>query len=133
MNHSLEIIILGAAIDGTVDNIEQNYILQMLRHSKKFKSLQKSHLQVAQKNLLTKLQSGITPEVIISNVNKIFDYKKKIQIYAIILDVAYSNNVLEQSEIEFLDLLENSWELKRDDVLSLNFSAKLRFGEDWDE
>ena len=133
MNHSLEIIILGAAIDGTVDNIEQNYILQMLHHSKKFKSLQKSQLQVAQKNLLTKLQSGITPEIIISNANNIFDYKKKIQIYAIILDVAYSNNVLEQSEIEFLDLLENLWELKRNDVSSLNFSAKLRFGEDWDE
>lgn len=133
MNNLLEIIILGAAIDGTVDNIEQNYILQMLHHSKKFKSLQKSHLQVAQKNLLAKLRDQITPEVIISNANDVFDYKQKIQTYAIILDVAYSNNVLEESEIKFLELLENLWKLKPDDVFCLNFSAKLRFGEEWSE
>lgn len=133
MNNLLEIIILGAAIDGTVDNIEQNYILQMLHHSKTYKSLQKSHLQVAQKNLLIKLRGGITPEIIISNANEVFDYKQKIQIYAIILDVAYSNNVLEKSEIKFLGLLESIWKLKPNDVYCLNFSAKLRFGEEWSE
>ena len=124
----IELALLAAAVDGNIDNAERFSILKSIAQHVGIPPVSEEQISTIQQQLLERIRNGHTQEIIIETASRSLEPIFKMLAYAIAVEITLSNSELTASELEYLKLLHDILELDNDEVKSINFSAKLRYG-----
>jgi len=128
MQPLIELALLAAAADGNIDDAERFTILKSIAQHVGIPPISELQISSVKKQLLDQLRNGYDQEGIIRNASQSLDQNSQILSYAIAVEIILSNSELTANEVGYLKLLRDILELDNDKVVSIHFSAKLRYG-----
>lgn len=128
MLNLIELLIITAAVDGKIDEREQETILRILTQNNQTPPLSNKQLASIQEQLTRRFQDGETRESVITQSALSLDENARHLAYAMAVEVAMADNQLLAGEAEFLHEQRSLLKLDPVKVEKIHFSAKLRYG-----
>ena len=125
MNEIIQILLLGAAADGTIDQYEKFHILRIIKNLTDSEEVNENRISEIQGELMLKAQS-YPMDQIVQRITPLIPTDKQEQAYALAVEVCLANDVVENSEHEFLRVLRSSINISDEVVNAIHLSAKLR-------
>ena len=114
----IELIIIAAAVDGKIDESEQEAIFRILT----------KQLAGIQNQLTLRFKEGETRQHIIEQAARSLDENSRHLTYAISLEVVMADGSLTVGELDYLREQRSLFNLDTEKVEKIHFSAKLRHG-----
>lgn len=125
MNEIIQILLLGAAADGTIDQYEKFHILRMIKNINGSDKIDEHRISNIQGDLMEKAR--IYPmDQLIQSITALIPTDRQEQTYALAVEVCLANDIVENSEHDFLRLLRTSINISDEVVNAIHLSAKLR-------
>lgn len=124
----IELIIIAAAVDGKIDESEQEAILRILTKHTQTPLVSKKQLAGIQNQLTLRFKEGETRQHIIEQAARSLDENSRHLTYAISLEVVMADGRLTVGEVDYLREQRSLFNLDTEKVEKIHFSAKLRHG-----
>ena len=128
MLNLIELIIIAAAVDGKIDESEQEAILRILTKHTQTPLVSKKQLAGIQNQLTLRFKNGETRQHILEQAARSLDDNSRHLTYAFSLEVVMADGRLTAGEVDYLREQRMLFDLDPEKVEKIHFSAQLRHG-----
>lgn len=125
----IELMIITAAVDGKIDETEQDAIIRLIEQNQQLAPVTVSQLAKIQERLIQRFQNGETRQDLLKDAAGTMAEETKLIAYAAAVEIALANKELTLSEDEYLREQRVILDLHPTKVEKIHFSAKLRYGK----
>lgn len=125
----IELMIITAAVDGKIDETEQDAIVRLIEQNQQLAPVTVSQLAKIQERLIQRFQNGETRQDLLKDAAGTMAEETKLIAYAAAVEIALANKELTLSEDEYLREQRVILDLHPTKVEKIHFSAKLRYGK----
>jgi len=123
----LKVVLLAAVSDGQIQEEELSLILQIKKTHPALRKISDESAQLALADVYNKLSAGMEARHILEQLGEQFSEKDKHIAYALAKEVCAADFKFDDTEIEFLQLIEDLWDIPADVVDAVAKSSKLRY------
>jgi uncharacterized membrane protein YebE (DUF533 family) len=123
----LKVVLLAAVSDGQIQEEELALISQIKKTHPALRKISDETAQLALADVYNKLSAGMEARHILEQLGEQFSVTEKHSAYALAKEVCAADFTIDDTENEFLQLIEDLWDIPADVVDAVAKSSKLRY------
>ena len=123
----LQVLLLAAASDGTIDPEEQQLLENYRKHFPPIRDLTEEEVNSEKVAVFNRISAGMKPKHIVEILGEGLSEENKNTAYALAVEVCASNFQIVPPENDFLNCLEIQWQIKKKVIEAVRLSSQLRY------
>lgn len=123
----LKVIMLAAVSDGQIQEEELALVSQIRKTHPALRKISDDAAQAAMADVYNKLSAGMEARHILEQLGEQLSSEEKLSAYALAKEVCSADFKIDDAEGEFLQVIEELWEIPADIIAAVTKSSQLRY------